>query len=93
MRIHLRNRIVVDVNYFVEISDSNFSNILQTLEIKGLVWLDIHVQCNGGQIAHSNLKTQHRLFNFFFVRGEFMPSHINIYIYIYSDFYSGDNNV
>lgn len=59
---HLSHRIVVDINDFVQVLHDDFSNRGQLLEVKSSLWGDVHVQCNGCQVANSHLQERVRSF-------------------------------
>jgi hypothetical protein len=53
---YLRNRIVVDINYLVQVPGDNFRNFFQLDEVVRFVWLHKHVHSYRCQVAYCHLK-------------------------------------
>lgn len=58
-KTNLRHWVVVDVNNLIEVPDNDFGDRCKLFEVKGPFWGDIHVEGNGCQVTHSNLRTNH----------------------------------
>ena len=48
------DRIIVDINYFVEVSRDDHGHVVQSLEVKYTV-ADKAIESQGGKVAHSHL--------------------------------------
>lgn len=47
MYSHLRYRVKVNIDDFVQISDNHFGDALQFVKVIGFVWFHIHIQSYG----------------------------------------------
>ena len=59
---YLRHWVVVDVNDLVQVFNDDFGDGGKPFEVKGFLWGDAHVECNGSQVTHGNLKKEQRFF-------------------------------
>lgn len=56
MKMYLRNWVEINVNDLIQVPDNNFGHRRKLRKIIGLFWGHIHVEGNGCQVTHSNLK-------------------------------------
>lgn len=61
IKSHLRHWIIIDVNDFVQVSNDDFRDRCQLLEIKRSLRCHVHVQSDRRQVAHSHLQPENQV--------------------------------